>query len=239
MGVLQIEKHKQITMRILVVEDEHKMALVLKRILNEQGFLVDIASDGREGEQKFLDEKYDLLIVDVMLPGQDGLTLCAKVRARNQSIPIMILSALDATNDAVTGLESGADDYLSKPFESVELIARVRALLRRGSDLKKSTVLICGDLELDLSSRLARRAGKTIQLTLKEFTLLEYLLRNKGRVLSQAQISENVWERQYDLNDNNVGVYINLLRKKVDKGYETQLIHTAVGMGYLIRDPHA
>jgi len=238
-GVLQIEKHKQITMRILVVEDEHKMALVLKRILNEQGFLVDIASDGREGEQKFLDEKYDLLIVDVMLPGQDGLTLCAKVRARNQSIPIMILSALDATNDAVTGLESGADDYLSKPFESVELIARVRALLRRGSDLKKSTVLICGDLELDLSSRLARRAGKTIQLTLKEFTLLEYLLRNKGRVLSQAQISENVWERQYDLNDNNVGVYINLLRKKVDKGYETQLIHTAVGMGYLIRDPHA
>jgi two-component system copper resistance phosphate regulon response regulator CusR len=226
-------------MRILVVEDEQKMALVIKRILNEHGFVVDIAVDGEEGEQKFLEEKYDLLIVDVMLPRQDGLKLCVKVRAQNHAIPIMILSALDATNDAVTGLESGADDYMSKPFESVELIARVRALLRRGSDLKKSTSLTCGDLELDLSSRLARRNGKTIQLTLKEFTLLEYLLRNKGRVLSRAQISEKVWERSYDLNDNNVDVYINLLRKKVDKGYDTQLIHTAVGMGYLIREPYA
>src|SRR5579859_2924740 len=226
-------------MRILVVEDEQKMALVLKRILNEHGFVVDIASNGEIGERKVSNEKYDLLIIDVMLPGQDGLKLCTKVRAYNHSIPIMILSALDATNDAVTGLESGADDYMSKPFESVELIARVRALLRRGSDLKKSTVLTCGDMELDLSSRLARRAGKTIQLTLKEFTLLEYLLRNKGRVLSRAQISEKVWERPYDLNDNNVDVYINLLRKKIDKGYELQLIHTAVGMGYLIREPYA
>jgi len=226
-------------MRILVVEDEQKMALVLKRILNEHGFVVDIASNGEIGERKVSNEKYDLLIIDVMLPGQDGLKLCTKVRAYNHSIPIMILSALDATNDAVTGLESGADDYMSKPFESVELIARVRALLRRGSDLKKSTVLTCGDMELDLSSRLARRAGKTIQLTLKEFTLLEYLLRNKGRVLSRAQISEKVWERPYDLNDNNVDVYINLLRKKMDKGYQTQLIHTAVGMGYLIREPYA
>jgi len=226
-------------MRILVVEDEQKMALVLKRILNEHGFIVDIANDGVEGEQKFLEEKYDLLIVDVMLPRQDGLTLCTKVRTTNHAIPILILSALDATNDAVTGLESGADDYMTKPFESVELIARVRALLRRGSDLKKSTSLTCGNLELDLSSRMAKRNGKTIQLTLKEFTLLEYLLRNKGRVLSRAQISEKVWERPYDLNDNNVDVYINLLRKKVDKGFETPLIQTAVGMGYLIREPYA
>lgn len=226
-------------MRILVVEDEQKMALVLKRILNEHGFVVDVANDGEYGEQKVKDEKYDLLIIDVMLPRQDGLTLCAKVRSQNRAIPILILSALDATNDAVIGLESGADDYMTKPFESVELIARCRALLRRGSDLKKGTELKCGDLELDLSSRLARRAGKIIQLTLKEFTLLEYLLRNKGRVLSRAQISEKVWERPYDLNDNNVDVYINLLRKKVDRGFETQLIHTAVGMGYLIREPYA
>jgi len=226
-------------MRVLVVEDEQKMALVLKRILNEHGYVVDIAGDGNEGEQKVRNEKYDLLIIDVMLPQQDGLELCAKVRAHNTSIPILILSALDATDDTVSGLEAGADDYMSKPFESIELIARVRALLRRGSDLKKGSVLLCADLELDLSSRLAKRAGKMIQLTLKEFTLLEYLMRNKGRVLSRAQISEKVWERPYDLNDNNVDVYINLLRKKVDRGYEAPLIHTMVGMGYLIREPYA
>jgi two-component system, OmpR family, copper resistance phosphate regulon response regulator CusR len=226
-------------MRVLVVEDEQKMASVLKRILNEHGYVVDIAKDGFEGEQQVWNEKYDLLIIDVMLPQQDGLKLCSKIRSKNSTVPILILSALDATDDTVNGLDSGADDYMSKPFESTELIARVRALLRRGSDLKQSAVLVCGDLELDLSSRLAKRKGKIIQLTLKEFTLLEYLMRNKGRVMSRAQISERVWERPYDLNDNNVDVYINLLRKKVDRGYESSLIHTAVGMGYLIREPYA
>jgi len=226
-------------MRVLVVEDEEKMALVLKRILNEHGFVVDIAGDGVVGELKTRDESYDLLLIDVMLPRQDGLKLCRKIREYNATIPILILSALDATDDTVSGLESGADDYLSKPFESAELMARIRALLRRGSDLQKTTSLVCADLELDLSARLARRAGKIIQLTLKEFTLLEYLMRNKGKVLSRAQISDRVWERPYDLNDNNVDVYINLLRKKVDKGFDTQLIHTAVGMGYLVREPYA
>lgn len=226
-------------MRVLVVEDEQKMALVLKRILNEHGFVVDIAVDGYEGELKVRDENYDLIILDVMLPKQDGLKLCAKIRATDHATPILILSALDATDDTVSGLESGADDYMAKPFESAELIARIRALLRRGSDLKKSSVLACADLELDLSSRLARRAGKVIQLTVKEFTLLEYLLRNKGKVLSRSQISERVWERPYDLNDNNVDVYINLLRKKVDKGFDMPLIHTAIGMGYLIRESYA
>ncbi|MBS1553469.1 MAG: response regulator transcription factor [Bacteroidetes bacterium] len=226
-------------MRILVVEDEQKMAAVIKRILNENGYIVDVASDGKEGELKVNDEQYDLLIVDVMLPQQSGLQLCQKVRATNPSIPILVLSALDATDDTVRGLEAGADDYMSKPFESAELIARIRALMRRGSDLKQSSVLQCSDLELDLTGRVARRNGNVIQLTLKEFTLLEYLMRNKGRVLTRSQISERAWERPYDLNDNNVDVYINMLRKKVDKGYDKPLIQTVVGMGYVIREPYA
>lgn len=225
-------------MRILVV-DEQKMAAVIKRILNENGYIVDVASDGKEGELKVNDEQYDLLIVDVMLPQQSGLELCQKVRATNPSIPILVLSALDATDDTVRGLEAGADDYMSKPFESAELIARIRALMRRGSDLKQSSVLQCSDLELDLTGRVARRNGNVIQLTLKEFTLLEYLMRNKGRVLTRSQISERAWERPYDLNDNNVDVYINMLRKKVDKGYDKPLIQTVVGMGYVIREPYA
>lgn len=226
-------------MRILVVEDEQKMAAVIKRILNENGYIVDVASDGKEGELKVNDEQYDLLIVDVMLPQQSGLELCQKVRAINPSIPILVLSALDATDDTVRGLEAGADDYMSKPFESAELIARIRALMRRGSDLKQSSVLQCSDLELDLTGRVARRNGNVIQLTLKEFTLLEYLMRNKGRVLTRSQISERAWERPYDLNDNNVDVYINMLRKKVDRGYDKPLIQTVVGMGYVIREPYA
>lgn len=226
-------------MRILVVEDEQKMAAVIKRILNENGYIVDVASDGKEGELKVNDEQYDLLIVDVMLPQQSGLELCQKVRTVNPSIPILVLSALDATDDTVRGLEAGADDYMSKPFESAELIARIRALMRRGSDLKQSSVLQCSDLELDLTGRVARRNGNVIQLTLKEFTLLEYLMRNKGRVLTRSQISERAWERPYDLNDNNVDVYINMLRKKVDKGYDKPLIQTVVGMGYVIREPYA
>ncbi|MFM8739736.1 MAG: response regulator transcription factor [Cytophagales bacterium] len=226
-------------MRILVVEDEQKMAAVIKRILNENGYIVDVATNGKEGEQKVADEQYDLLIVDVMLPGQSGLELCKKVRASNARVPILVLSALDATDDTVNGLEAGADDYMSKPFESVELIARIRALMRRGSDLKQTSLLQCSDLELDLTGRIARRNGNVIQLTLKEFTLLEYLMRNKGRVLTRSQISERAWERPYDLNDNNVDVYINMLRKKVDKGYDKHLIQTVVGMGYVIREPYA
>ncbi|MBS1950946.1 MAG: Two-component transcriptional response regulator, OmpR family [Cytophagales bacterium] len=225
-------------MRILVVEDEDKMAQVIKRILSEHGYIVDLAHDGVSGQQHVSQVQYDLLIIDVMLPREDGLTLCKKIRETDSSVPILILSALDATDDTVRGLEAGADDYMSKPFESTELIARIRALLRRGSDLKQNSVLTCNDLELDLTGRLAKRGGKIIQLTLKEFTLLEYLMRNQGRVLSRSQISERAWERPYDLNDNNVDVYINMLRKKVDKGYETPLIQTVVGVGYVIREPH-
>ncbi|MBS1559289.1 MAG: response regulator transcription factor [Bacteroidetes bacterium] len=222
-------------MRILVVEDEDKMAQVIKRILSEHRYIVDLANNGIVGLQHFNENQYDILIIDVMLPGESGLTLCKKIRETDTSIPILILSALDATDDTVRGLEAGADDYMSKPFESVELIARIRALLRRGSDLKQNTILKCNDLELDLSGRQAKRGGKVIQLTLKEFTLLEYLMRNQGRVLSRSQISERAWERPYDLNDNNVDVYINMLRKKVDKGYDVPLIQTVVGVGYVIR----
>lgn len=225
-------------MRILVVEDEEKMAQVIRRILGEHGYIVDIANDGVSGLKHATEDQYDLLVIDVMLPREDGITLCKRIRETNTSIPILILSALDATDDTVRGLEAGADDYMSKPFESAELIARIRALMRRGSDLKQNTALKCSDLELDLSGRLAKRNGKVIQLTLKEFTLLEYLMRNKGRVLSRSQISERAWERPYDLNDNNVDVYINMLRKKVDKGYDVPLIQTVVGVGYVIREPH-
>jgi two-component system copper resistance phosphate regulon response regulator CusR len=225
-------------MRILVVEDEEKMAHVVKHILGEHGYIVDLAADGIEGQNKFSEVQYDLFIIDVMLPNESGLSFCKKIRERDPSVPILILSALDATEDTVRGLEAGADDYLSKPFESIELLARIRALFRRVSNIKNSVVLNCSDLELDLQARLARRSGKIIQLTLKEFTLLEYLMRNKGKVLSRTQISERGWERPYDLNDNNVDVYINMLRKKVDKGFSPQLIHTVVGMGYVMREPY-
>jgi DNA-binding response OmpR family regulator len=225
-------------MRILLVEDEEKMANVVRHILAEHGFIVDVAVDGIEGLKMTNQETYDLLIIDVMLPHMDGLTVCRQVRENDPNVPILILSALDATEDTVRGLESGADDYLSKPFESIELLARIRALLRRGSEIKNSSILKCGDLTLDLAARVAERSGKMIHLTLKEFTLLEYLLRNKGRVMSRAQIFERAWESPYDLNDKNVDVYINLLRKKIDKGFQTQLIHTVVGMGYILREPY-
>ena len=218
--------------RILVVEDNPKMAGALAAGLREQSYSVDVFSGGFEGEEAAASNSYDAIILDLMLPDRDGLEVCRSLRRRGLKAPILILSALSATGEKVTGLNAGADDYLTKPFEFEELIARLRALLRRGQATESAILRVAG-VELDLWKRCARRDNQTIHLTAKEFSLLEYLMRNPERVLSRAQIGEHVWDMNFDPASNVIDVYISMLRRKIDKGFTPQLIHTIVGAGYL------
>jgi DNA-binding response OmpR family regulator len=219
-------------MRALVIEDNPKMAAAIAFGLEEQGYAVDVSHTGSEGEQAALRSEYDVVILDLMLPDRDGLDVCRDLRRQGLNTPILILSALSGTAVRVTGLNVGADDFLGKPFEFEELIARVRALLRRGQ-ATESLVLRVGDLELDLARRSAKRGDRHIPLTTKEFALLEYLMRNPDRVLTRAQISEHVWDINFDTSSNVIDVYISMLRRKIDKGFEKPLIHTIIGTGYL------
>lgn len=220
-------------MNILVVEDEVKVANHLKQGLEENGYNVNIAYDGSMGLRLFEQAKYDLVLLDAILPGKNGFEICREIRKSNHSAKIIMLTALGTTDDKVEGLESGADDYLVKPFDFRELLARIKVVCKRASaqDLS-SSVLTIADLELDLVKKVARRNGETIELTAKEYSLLEFLMRNKGRVLSRVQIVEKVWELDFDTGTNVVDVYINILRKKIDKNPTRKLIHTRVGMGY-------
>jgi DNA-binding response OmpR family regulator len=222
-------------MRILVVEDQAKMANFLRRGLNEIGYAVDVAESGMSAESMASCYEYDLIILDVMLPDQNGLDTSRHLRRDGYSGPILMLTALDTTKDKVNGLDAGADDYLTKPYAFDELLARVRALLRRKNQKLKST-LTYGDLEMDLVQRKVRRAGKEIQLTAKEFSLLEYFMRNPERPLGRVAIAEHVWDIHFDSESNVIDVYINMLRKKITQPSEKKLIHTLVGVGYVLKN---
>lgn len=222
-------------MRILIIEDEKKVADFIRKGLEEQSYVVDTAVNGVEGENLAGYNEYDVIILDVLLPKQDGWTTCKNIRLNGVKTPILMLTSLGETDDKVKGLDLGADDYLTKPFAFDEFLARIRALIRRGGG-GEATMLKLADLELELLERKVNRAGKDIQLTQKEFALLEYLLRNKKKVMTRTQISEHVWGIDFDTGSNVVDSYIKMLRKKIDKDFSPQLIHTIVGVGYVMRE---
>lgn len=223
-------------MKILLVEDEPKVASFIKKGLEEQTYEVDQAYDGVFGSKLAMQQEYDLIILDVILPHKSGLEVCREIREQRLAVPILMLTALGTTDDKIIGLDAGADDYLTKPFEFKELLARIRALTRRTADITAGEKLGIADLEMDLVTKTVTRAGKQLSLTAREFALLHYLLRNKGRVLSRVDITEQVWETSFDTGSNVIDVYINFLRKKIDRGSSNKLIHTLVGMGYVLKE---
>ena len=222
-------------MRILVVEDEKKIASFIARGLKEQHYAVDTAHEGEAGSALADVNEYDLVILDVMLPGKDGLTLCREIRKNKPEVPVLMLTAKSAVKDKVKGLKEGADDYLTKPFAFEELLARITALLRRKT-AQKTTTLLLADLELDQLKHAAKRAGKDIVLTSKEYALLEYLMLNAGNVVTRTMITEHVWNEDFDSFTNVVDVYINYLRNKIDKGFKKPLIHSIRGSGYVLKE---
>lgn len=221
-------------MRILVVEDDHKICAYVKRGLEEQGYAVDAAYTGLEALDWAEAAPYDLIILDLMLPEMDGITVCKQLRQRGDRVPILMLTARDAVDDRVAGLDAGADDYLVKPFAMRELLARVRAMTRRSLDAPKSPVLRVADLELDTLTHYAKRSDSTIKLTAKEYAVLECLMREPERVLTRTLIAEHVWNYDVYNQSNVVDVYIRNLRRKIDDGHELKLIHTIRGAGYRI-----
>lgn len=224
-------------MKILLVEDEPKTAEYIKIGLTENGFDVELAANGQKALQEVISKPYDLLITDIIMPGMDGRELVKEVRKTNQDIPVLMLTALGTTEEIVVGFETGADDYLVKPFEFKELLVRIKSLLKRSSRFQQEdSVLSIADLTLNLDAKTLVRGGKKIDLTAKEFGLLEYLLRNKGKTISRAELAKNVWKIDFDTGTNMVEVYVNYLRKKVDKDFTQKLIHTQFGLGYVLRE---
>jgi heavy metal response regulator len=223
-------------MRILVVEDERKVASFIQRGLEAEHYTVDVAHDGDTGFARACEGHHDLLILDLMLPGRDGAAVLRELRARRHTLPILLLTARAAVTDKVRGLDLGADDYLTKPFEFAELLARVRALLRRGA-AAPAPILALADLALDPATREVTRGGRRIELTAREFALLEFLLRNPGRVLSRAVIAQHVWGVSFDTFTNVIDVYVNYLRRKIDADFEPKLLHTVRGAGYVLKEP--
>ncbi len=222
-------------MKILVVEDEKKVAGFIKRGLEEDDYKVSVTYDGAEGLKLALEEDFSLMILDVMLPKKDGLTVIKELRSAGKHVPVLMLTARDTTEDIVSGLDAGSDDYLTKPFAFAELLARVRALLRRGEQDRGAEILFA-DLRLDPVAHKVWRGGAEIDLTAKEYGLLEYMLRNPNTVLSRAMIAEHVWDYAFDSFTNIIDVYVNYLRKKVDRDFPVKLIHTVRGQGYILRE---
>jgi two-component system copper resistance phosphate regulon response regulator CusR len=223
-------------MKLLVVEDEPKVASFLKQGLEEQQNEVTVVYDGLFAKKMAMENTYDAIILDVMIPYLNGMEVARELRAEGVKSPILMLTALSAVDEKVSGLDAGADDYLVKPFDFKELLARLRALSKRYTDnIIEQKVLRVEDLELDLDRKVARRGGKTIDLTAKEFSLLSYLIRNKNKVISRTEILEKVWDAGFDTTTNVIDVYINFLRKKIDKDFPNKIIHTMVGMGYIIK----
>lgn len=223
-------------MKVLIVEDERRLAQVLAEGLAEAGYVADVARDGDEGEALALTGDYDLVVLDLMLPVKDGFAVCRELRRRRIDTAILMLTARDTLEDKVSGLDCGADDYLTKPFQFPELLARVRSLLRRASR-SRSRILEVADLEIDTATHEVRRAGRPVQLTTKEYALLEYLAYNAGRILTRDQILAHVWPSDYEGYSNTVDVFIRYLRRKIDEAHETKLIHTAIGIGYTLKAP--
>ena len=222
--------------KILIVEDEEKVATFIKKGLQLQNFDSEIASDGQQAIRIFNDFSFDLVILDIGLPDMTGLEVCQHIRKVNSKVPVLMLTALGSISDKLSGFEVGTDDYMVKPFDFMELLVRVKALLKRAGESKPTEKLQVADLELDLNEKVARREGKVIELTAKEFSLLEYLMRNTGRVVSKVDIAEKVWDINFDTGTNFIEVYVNYLRNKVDKGFSVKLIHTIVGMGYMLKN---
>jgi DNA-binding response OmpR family regulator len=224
-------------MKVLLVEDEPGLVSVIVRGLTDAGMEVSVAADGNTGLEMALNHQFDLLILDIMLPGMNGIQLCKEVRKQDDNIGILMLTALSSTENVVTGLNAGADDYLAKPFKFVELEARIRTLIRRSkkNDTPKSVISIAG-LEVDTVSKTAKRYNKNIALTATEYRLLAYFIKHQNMVLSRIQILENVWDIDFNMGTNVVDVYVNYLRKKIDNGYDIKLIHTVFGMGYIFKE---
>jgi len=223
-------------MKILVVEDEPKAASFLKQGLEEHRHEVDVAYDGQIGKRLALENEYDVIILDIIIPYMNGLELLKEIR-KTSNVPVLLLTALGSTSDKVGGFDMGADDYLVKPFEFAELLARIQVISKRkGNIMAIGSKLTVGDLELNLDDKTVSREGKKINLTTKEYQLLEYLIRNKGKVVTRGDIARAVWDVQFDTGTNVIDVYVNFLRKKIDKDYATKFIHTQIGMGYIFRD---
>jgi len=224
--------------KILIVEDERKIADTLKFGLTEIGFYVQVAYDGTLGYHLFCGQEFNLVILDINLPGMNGYDLCKAIRSKNQHIPVLMLTSMGALNDKIEGYDSGADDYMVKPFEFKELLLKIRSLLKRtmNQNLPVGNVLKAADLEMNLDSKEVKRDDKIINLTAKEFQLLEYLLRNKNKVLSRVDIAVNVWDVDFETNTNVIDVYISYLRNKVDRHFEHKLIQTHIGMGYILKE---
>jgi DNA-binding response OmpR family regulator len=218
-------------MRALVIEDNPKMARGIQSGLEEAGFVTEVSNTGFEGEEMAAGQQYDIIVLDLMLPDRDGIEICRNLRRRKVSTPLLMLTALGSTEDKINGLDAGADDFLPKPFKFEELLARIRAILRRGQATEGKT-LRCDDLELDLYTRRATRGGESWDLASREYSLLEYLMRNQNRVLSRTQIGEHVWHLDFEPTSNVIDVYISALRKKIDKNGQRPLIHTIKNAGY-------
>ncbi len=221
-------------MRILLVEDDRKVASFIRKGLVEEGHAVDVASEGETGLAMGVDRLHDIIILDVMLPGKPGFQVVRELRQAKVATPVLLLTARDGVEDKVQGLDAGADDYLTKPFAFAELLARVRALLRRGT-AAQAPLLQVTDLTLDPAKRTVKRGEEVISLTNREFALLEYFMRNPGRVLTRTMIAEHVWDYSFDSNTNVIDVYVNYLRKKIDTGRERKLLHTVRGVGYVLK----
>ncbi len=220
-------------MRILLVEDDKRIANFVSKGLRENAYAVDAAPDGEQGLYLASINAYDAIVLDLMLPFKDGFTICRELRRDNIKTPILMLTARDAIDDKISGLDSGADDYLTKPFEFRELLARLRALLRRSGEVRPPKIVV-RDLEIDTAAQKVRRGGREIFLTTKEYALLEYLAREKGKVLGRAEIAEHVWDENFDAFSNLIDVYIRRLRSKMDEGFGVRLIHTRRGAGYVL-----
>lgn len=222
-------------MRLLLVEDDTRIARFVAKGLREQGYAVDVAANGDDALYQAEINTYDVMVLDVMIPGRDGFSVCRELRAAGRKIPILMLTAKDSVEDRIAGLDFGADDYLTKPFEFRELLARLRALLRRSGELRPARIAVA-DLLLDTGARTVSRAGTDVPLTTKEYALLEYLARNVGRVVGRAEIAEHVWEETFDPFSNLIEVYVNRLRRKIDLGRATPLLQTRRGAGYILAD---